>query len=382
MDNKNILLVGCFDNHIVGSKVELLKAMGYNVHALEVRNYQLTRQVYGPTSVHTFKECENKIISEIKEIARNFGVIDEGQKNSNIAKHLIEKIKPDIIWGIWGAGILKWLRTFRRIGFRGKMVLTINVFPNRIKLMKWSSEGVLYNKWLHKIDGLILTGRRMLEFIRQQYPKTEDTKYLLLPDYLPKSWFTKKVNVLTNNNEPHVVYLGSPERYGNVFSWGGIDNVDSHLLQIAENAIHVHCSKPRETIINHPLIHFYEPFSDVMFVNGEFGRFINQFDAAIVLYNRKGYHPRFASTFPTRFLVALCGCIPIFVKKGLLFECEEFIDINGIGKTYEDARELKNMLTDHTLIHKLRKKTEYNSTRFVSDNIVNITLLKGFFETL
>jgi len=386
MSPRNVLLMGYFKNHIVGSKVELLKSMGYNVHAFEAGNYDLAEYIYYADSFYNYGNYNRPVShnnwiyrykNEIEEIIRNLGLIKEYKNMATIAMSLIEKIEPDIIWGVWGSGILSWLRTFRRVGFRGKIVWTANVIPNRIKNLNWSSENMLYKKWLHKMGGIILTGNRMQEFMQKEYPRSKNNKHLLLLDYLPKSWFAKKVDYLANNKEPHVVYLGAPERYGKK-----LDIVDTQLLEMANAGIHIHCAKPKDSSVSHTLIHYYEPFDDASFVNGEFGQFINQFDAAIVLYNYERYHPRFASTFPTRFIVALCGCTPIFLKKGLLLSCEEFVEGNGIGKAYENTLELKKMLMDVALMDRLRKSSKQNYNKFSSDSFVNRSFLKDFLDNL
>lgn len=161
-----------------------------------------------------------------------------------------------------------------------------------------------------------------------------------------------------------------------------IDLVDSALLEMADNGIHVHCSRPEEAAISHPLIHFYDRFDDVAFENGEFGQFIGQFNAAVVLYNYRKCHARFASTFPTRMLVALCGCIPIFVKKGLLLSCKELVERNGIGRTYENGAELYQMLMNCDLMWELRNNAKRNEIKFASDSANNKSLLSTFFQGL
>jgi hypothetical protein len=383
-ERKDILLVGYFISHIVGSKVELLKEMGYHVHALDLGNYSVTENIYCPDSLRTYSGLNHLNIyrkrihlyaNEVKEMMRNYNFINEEKQMYLMAHCIIEEIQPDIIWGVWGSGILKWLRIFYKVGYSGSMIWTANVLPNNISNFKWSTENILYKKWLHKMGKIILTGNRMLEFMQKEYPKTKYTNNLLLPDYLPQSWFAKKGDSFSSKQEYHVIYLGAPERYGKE-----IDRVDSYLLEMANGGIHVHCALPQVTSIEHPLIHFYDRFDDASFVNGEFGQFINQFDAAIVMYNYDGYHPRFASTFPTRFLVALCGCIPIFIKKGLLLTCEEFIENNGIGKAYDDIFELKKMLMNDDLMYSLRKRSQQNVTKFASNCFHNKDVLKQFFQ--
>lgn len=381
MCRKNILLVGHFNNHIVGSKVELLKDMGYKVHALDTAGHVTIRDVYNPDSVYSRREVGNRVTNEIKEFGRNLGLIAESQNNYNTVARLLEEIKIDLVWGVWGSGILKWLRTIRRVGFKGRIVWTANVFPNRLKYVKWSSEGMLYDNWLSKIDGLIVTTPRMAEFIRKCYPQTKTVKTLCLPDYFPVNWFARELGS-GGDGEPHVVYLGAPHRYGNSWRWNKMDRVDNCLLEIAEHGIHVHCAEPEKCEVIHPLIHYYKPFGDMSFRNGEFGQFINQFDAAVVLYNLTGFHPRFSSTFPTRFLTALCGCIPIFVCKGLLLSCEEFIENSGIGKAYTDAAELKEVLMDSRFMDTCRGRAKNNAINFASDNPKNKSLLENFLGTV
>ncbi len=387
-EGKKVLLVGPFISHVVGSKVELLRNLGCIVHVFNVGRYDRAGSPYAVESFSSWA-LDNRTgwrsrLSAIKENVlgslRSYGCVPEREDVSAIVCELMQRIAPDIIWGLWGSRGLKWLRAFRRNGFKGKMVWTANVFPDRIAGHRWiglSEEGSLYRRWLHEVDGLILTNKRMLEYMKHAHPNSQNSRCLLMPDYLPTSWFDDTEKTFVESVNPHVGYLGAPERYIDM-----IDNVDSHLLELARSGIHVHCAKPAETLINHSHIHFYERFDDQSFLNGEFGRFIGRWDAAIVLYNFNGYHPRFASTFPTRFLVALCGRIPIFVKKGGLLSCEAFVEENGIGKCYSDADELKCILSDHDLMKQLRKNATNNARYFSSDCGTNYERMRDFLGTL
>jgi len=142
---KNILLMGYYVSHVVGSKVELLKAMGYNVHALDVGNFDLTEDIYRPTSLHTYYNSNllsmhnTRLLrykNEMEDIGRSYEAIKEHEEVARIATRVMKEIEPDIIWGVWGDGVLKWLRAFRRNGFKDKMFWTANVFPNNINHRK------------------------------------------------------------------------------------------------------------------------------------------------------------------------------------------------------------------------------------------------------
>ncbi|MCK4600890.1 MAG: hypothetical protein KAU28_00390, partial [Phycisphaerae bacterium] len=316
MSQKRVLLTGLSVSHIVGSKIEVLRLMGYSPHMLDIGGYGEGEQFYQPDSFHTYRSALNgastpllsRMIRRLKEAGRSPGLLSEEKDEADLARRVLADVRPEIIWGIWGSSALRWLRILRRVGFTGKTVWTANVFPNRVTrpgLVKWSSEGSLYRNWLHRMDGLILTEGRMHRYMAREYCNTRPITKTCLPDFLPRSWFARTLGAPKHGVTHHVVYLGAPERYG-----GPMDRVDEDLLGLADSDVHVHCCQPKEASVAHDRICFYPRREDSSFTRGEFGQFLQQFDAVIVLYNLSGYHPRFASTFPTRFLTALCGCVP------------------------------------------------------------------------
>lgn len=379
-----ILLIGYFCSHVVGSKVVLLKSMGYEVHAFDVADYDFVDNIYEADFFSSHNDTTLSGISrnlswhvKLRKSVRGLFFNKKGKSMQRTACRLVTTINPDIIWGVWGPKALKWLQTIRRNGYKGTIIWTANVMPNRLKKLGGSSEDMLYAKSLGLIDGLILTNKHMLEFTQQRYPKTKDSKVLLMPDFFPRCWYTRNLSVPNGNTVPKIVYLGAPERFG-----AEIDRVDNILLDLAENGINVYCARPKETSVEHPLINYYDHFDDISFVNGEFGQFINQFDAAVVMYNYEGSHPRFTSTYPTRLFSSLCGCIPVFIKEGLLTACEEFITTNGIGEVFTDGMNLKKILVNVDLMRMYRKNAAKNCERFISDNTNNVRLFHNFISNL
>lgn len=383
-DKPKILLIGYFCSHVLGSKVSLLKSMGYEVHAFDVADYDFVDNVYEADFFYSHNDTTLSGISgnlswyeKLRKLVRGLFFSKKEERMQRTACSLVTRVNPDIIWGVWGPKALKWLKAIRRNGYKGKIIWTANVMPNRLAKLESSSEDKLYRKSLGLIDGLILTNKHMLEFIQQRYPMTKDSNILLMPDFFPGCWYAGNLSVPDGNTVPKIVYLGAPERFG-----AEIDRVDDILLDLAENGINVYCARPKETSVEHPLINYYDRFDDMSFVNGEFGQFINQFNAAVVMYNYQGSHPRFTSTYPTRLFSSLCGRIPIFFKKGLLTACEEFITENGIGEVFTDGIDLKKTLVNEDLMKKYRRNAAKNSERFVSDNKNNAGLLGNFISDL
>ncbi len=388
MSEKRVLLTGLCISHVVGSKIELLRSMGYSPHALDIGAYDQAEALYKPDSFRTYLDLANVTTPSFlrrwawrfKEMGRNTPFVKEEKDKADLARRTLAEVQPDIIWGVWGLSALRWLRTFRRVGFKGKTVWTANVLPNRLddsKVFRWSVESAIYRKWLPRTDGVILSERRMLEFLHSHWPVTRDSKCLMLPDYLPASWHANPPAEPVARDRPHVVYLGAPERHVKQ-----IDRVDPLLRELAEAGICVHCSRPKESAIEHELVQFYDRFDDSSFLSGEFARFISQYDAILVMYAPRGDFPRFASTYPTRFVMALCACIPMFVRKGLLFACEDFVESHGIGKAYDTPGELKEMLSDRDLMASLRATAAKNAERFGADVGENKALLQEFFNSL
>ena len=50
MGRKRVLIVGYCVSHVVGSKIELLNALGYDPHVLEIGGYSQGKDVYSPKS--------------------------------------------------------------------------------------------------------------------------------------------------------------------------------------------------------------------------------------------------------------------------------------------------------------------------------------------
>jgi hypothetical protein len=389
MRQKSILLIGYFNNHVVGSKVEICRSLGWRVHAADIANCQLVEKVYHPDSSFVFAEAADDWAKETRaqtflrlatECARSLKLLREDSARSFFAKKVLAAARPDILWGVWGEGALTWLRVFVRCGYEGPLLWTANVFPNLFKspdLPPYWPEAVLYRRWLGRLHCIIVTNERMREYIKSRYPLISGRTFLQLPDFMPAKWYASVFTEPGGPRPPRVVYLGSPERYGHV-----IDEVDHEMKAIADQGIDVHLAKPKHGSIAHSHIHYYDPFPDTSFVSGSFGLFINSFDAAVVCYNYKGFHPRFASTYPTRMLTSLCGCIPVFVKSGPLSACEEFVDQNRIGKVYVDARELAHFLEDSLLMQRLRVSAKSNRVNFAGDSPANLNLLRQLLHGL
>ena len=386
---KRILVVGYFINHVVGSKVELCKRVGFQVHAADIANWDSIKEVYQPDSSHVFSHVEElrhrggalgSWLREAREFARNLGFLRENAQARAFVNQVIAKTQPDIVWGVWGEGVLKWLRIFSRCGYRGHLIWTANVFPNGLTdggRLQCSAEGVLYRHWLRRLHGVIVTNERMRDFIQTNYPFIERQRFLSMPDFMPASWYANEFKGPREPGHYHVVYLGSPERYGKQ-----IDEVNQEIRSIGDRGVHVHLARPKDGILNHPFVHYYEPFPDSSFLNGKFGQFLNQFDAAIICYNYQRFHPRFASTYPTRMLVSLCGGIPLFVRSGALLACEEFVAEHQIGKVYTTTQELRNFLENDTLMESLRAKARHNRENFASDSRTNLERLREYLSSL
>lgn len=285
-EKTKILLIGFFSSHVVGSKVELLKSMGCEVHAFDVDNYDFAGNIYCADFFYNHKDSrldsgfwDSSYSVKVKTFARSVLFNKEDEKILRIADRLIKMVDPDIVWGVWGPKALKWLKAVRQSGYVGKMLWTANVFPNRLKDLDGTSEDAMYRKWLHRIGGLVLTNKRMHEFMQLRYPRTRKSKILFMPDFFPRKWYARRVDVPTST-KPRVIYLGAPERFG-----AEIDRIDDVLLDIAENGVSVWCARPKETAANHTLVKYYDRFDDLSFVNGDFGQFANHFDAAIVMYS-------------------------------------------------------------------------------------------------
>lgn len=386
---KTILVVGQYINHVVGSKVELCKKMELRVAAFETDGWWSLRDVYKADSSYVFdsapkaKKGTTRLASSLREVAevgRSLGLVREEQGKDEFVRSVLAESRPDLVWGVWGEAALMWLRTILRVGYRGPVMWTANVFPNRItnlRRLTFSAEGVLYWKWLRRMDAILTTNDRMGQYMTARYSAVKKSRLLNFPDFMPGAWYARDPQALQERSDPHVVFLGSPNRYGQ-----RIDEVDSEIKEIAGQGVHVHLARPVGIAISSPFIHYYDMFPDISFKEGEFGQSLNQFDAAIVFYNFKGKHPRFSSTYPTRLVSSLCGCIPVFVKRGPLTACEELVEGKGIGTSYKDAGDLARQLKTRVLLESFRKAAKWNAERFACDNEVNIRALKGMIDEL
>jgi hypothetical protein len=117
-------------------------------------------------------------------------------------------------------------------------------------------------------------------------------------------------------------------------------------------------------------IHQFNRFTYEEIADGIFATFLTQFDACLVTYNfwRTSGENRFSNSIPQRFSTALLAGIPIIVPEGYLQGCEEIINKYQIGFVYQNYTDLKNKLSDKSLMNRYQENAIKNAYVFSIEN--------------
>ncbi len=291
----------------------------------------------------------------ILELARLCGVIAEDATMVSQLKSAINQFKPDFIALHYGTIAMHYLRVIKRSGIRLPVVLIPNLLPDHVRpsgirfrsllrVLSGFAEHLSYRRWLKCADSIIFASNEMEEYASEKYgPLTRHT--CILPDFLPKAWQTRgdlrQECDGSVRNEPSVIFIGAPERYGPV-----IDSIDDQFKELAKAQIHVYSGAMSDAVCKTGFGHIYSRYSDKEVFAGRLAEFAAKFDAVLITYNVKRREERFRSTYPTRFFTALGIGIPIAIRGGTFDACEGFVERYGIGFSYDNPEQLLKQLKD------------------------------------
>lgn len=368
----NCLFVGPLANHSVVGRVAALNAAGATVGMVAAGDHDApwvndAYPIVGARLLGRWRDPWYAGGSMYGRVATEFGrslrAVPEDASIARSLRSLLTYFCPDLAVVHYGPIAIHYARILRRLAPHLPVIDIPNVLPSHLSRsgsltarLPWSRSGIedlSYSRWLPTVDGIVFASQEMRDYAFGRY-RIAQVPSCIMPDYLPLAFQATlddpAVAVPEScSADPHVAFVGSPERYGPV-----IDALDGQFLEMARMRIHVHSATLSEAVLRTGFGHIYPRFSDEQVFRGELATCLSGLDAAVVTYNDRGRHERFRSTFPTRFFSSLSCGLPVAVRAGSLDACERFVTERGIGFSYLDAQDLRRKLDDRDFLASCR----------------------------
>jgi hypothetical protein len=315
----------------------------------------------------------------VSEGLRILSLTPEHESVTRTLRDLVAEHPPDFAVTHYGVYAIHVVRLVKRICPGLPVIDIVNVVPAHLNgpgglrglTSGWWGrlEDLAYRRWLEAADGVIYANLEMSRYVAERYGKPKHQ--LIAPDYLPVAWQGEDgcavgPSPTVRSEEPHVVYLGAPERHGPL-----IDALDEHFLELAAVGIHVHAGALGAKVIETGYGHVYPQMNDADVFGGKLAEMARRFDAALVTYNVRIQHDRFRTTYPTRLFTSLTAGIPIAVMSGYFDSCERFVREKDVGFCYSSAADLRLRLADKSLLQRLRENARRQRSQFTAESQAN-----------
>lgn len=370
---KKCILIAPLVSHASSGRIAALVNTSYDISLIDISRREVTfninqypydqlKKIYylGLPSIDRFYNHPNHL-TIIKDTVRSYNILSENKLLSSAIRRIIDDVRPDIIVTYYGPAGLHFSRIIKKIDMNFPVVFIPNLVPSSIMRtnLLWralkkplTNEFIDYAKWINKIDTIICASNEMSDFLNKKFSYHRE-RMRILPDYLPKRFHVQDkflVRDVQVNKQPRVIFLGAPERWGNV-----IDNLDDEFSSLTNAGVQVCCGVTGAlSSVKTPWDH-YPYFTDDDVFSGKLSNYAHQYDAALITYNISDRHERFRSTLPTRFFSSLAAGLPIAVKKGIFDAVETFVENYNIGFAYEDGPGLLQLLKNQRLMNDYRK---------------------------
>jgi len=368
----NCLFIGPLANHSVVGRVAALSAAGANVGMVAAGDHDApwvndAYPIVGARLLDHWRDPYYGSASRQRRVAAEFGrtlgVVPEDRRIAKSLRNLLTHYRPNLAVVHYGSIAIHYLRILRRLAPHLPIIDIPNVLPSHLSYagrprgrLPWGLSGIedlSYSRWLPAVDGIVFASQEMQSYALGRY-RISQIPSCVMPDYLPMAFQMKLHGPVTTfvesfSGDPHVAFLGAPERYGRV-----IDALDQQFLEMARMRIHVHSATLSEAVLRTGFGHVYPHCSDEQVFRGELATCLSGLDAAVVTYNERSRHERFRSTYPTRFFSSISCGLPVAVRAGSLDACERFVTEHGIGFVYLDADDLRRKLEDRDFLASCR----------------------------
>ena len=378
------------DAHASLGRVAALCATGHEIHLVDTSGKPLP------------KYCDIYPLSELRSI-RTFSLDDENSQllhasPNSVANHnsaysfmrlgqkimrllspsskkitemiiLLNEITPTIVFTYYGPKAIQASRLIKFSCSHLPVVNILNLYPssldwnfpfNRIQRFV-NAEHLIYARWVRQLDHIVCASARMQEHICDRFG-VDRNRTSILPDYLPSTVYNSINNheFSSRTNEPRVIYLGAPERWG-----GQIDALDGEFLALTKSNVIIASSQLSEEILSTGKGVKYERFTDAEVFHGRLAEYAHEFDAALVTYALNRRHERFRTTLPTRFFSAISAGVPIAVRGGIFDAVEDYVIEHNIGIIYSDSEDLRSKLANTVFLKQLRQNSiQHAKTHF------------------
>ena len=303
----------------------------------------------------------------IIDALRSWGVFPEDGKLKKIFNELVQKSKPDIIYFYYGSLSMRYIR-FLNEDFSAPIIQVFNTYPitleseNKIQRFfkrLFINEFVDYKMYSHKVAAYVAASSPMFNFAKAKLEVPENA-ITIMPDYLPKSFYSKDNNDFNYENWNELVFLGAPERWGKK-----IDDIDDQLSDMSRFGLNVYISE-KSAAVHYPFTYPY--FSDASVMEGKLADHCNRFAAVLITYNFAKPRARFRGTLPTRFFSAISVGIPILVRRGLFASIEEYVKKYNIGIVFDNYENLVVYLQDKVRMKRLRNNAREHKNNYFAES--------------
>lgn len=278
--------------------------------------------------------------------------------------------EPDCLFGWYGSQTLNLLsRTHQRFP-QARVVLCIDALPNAAILATEIRELIRFGRSDAWIDGYVHyseTMRRSFErFVpgARRKPSVSLVEPFLLNAFVTQSTTEVHDRLIRHDERPHVIFTG---RSDHLWSRGWRmrkDALGPFFNSLADRGVHVYLSQGADTR-GHDRLHEYPPFTNWDVFAGKMGKYINDFDAHVVLYNEFNgtIRRRSANGLATRFALAVTSTCPIAVTSTSTFTHEYWED-HPDGFHFSSVDELVEKLSDDGLLAAARASLSNGHSRY------------------
>ena len=270
----------------------------------------------------------------------------------------LTSFKPDLIFFFWGTTLRTTRRAIADYYRTGNIstpitVLDINTYPtrSRVKLSQSNWLALFDRSYFSWFDKVICSSQIMARYIVQNR-LADLTQIGIFPDRLSRRYFPNTCSPsLTEKKTGHdIIFLGNCD-----FSGRTIDDVSETLRGIAASGVRIWLQSSIDSESIHENVRTFPPFSYDEMAKGLLGSFVQQFDAAIVVYADLA-NARGAISYPTRLALAITGFVPILLRRGQYLAIEEIFRNNSDALLlYDNTDEIVHILHSHNTAEKKKR---------------------------
>jgi hypothetical protein len=271
---------------------------------------------------------------------------------------LVDRNELDCVIAYWSTEMLGDLMAIKKMRPQVKLILNVLCHPVGLTNMKVRLQNWHFRKTCGCLDGLIMPGTAMREYLDRNVLAGRDIPQLLWPPYYSE-YFYPRQRAQPCPDSPNLLFLGRMDYYKAQPS----DDVRGFIDSLLDSGVHVyHCEakgyQPRAN--RHAFPYMTLPQAE---------EYATAFDASLILYNLDACQrtERFEVTVFDRLVASVTAGIPIAIPAEGYAASKEYLKDYEAVITFASPEELAKKLADRAEIARLRTVARQRSELYIGE---------------